>query len=212
MTAALLAFDVSLPSRSSSQALAMSSTAIVIRQLSEQAELNRTHSRIAIGILLFQDLAFVPLLALESAFADSTEAFDIGTIAGAILRAAIALALVLTFLRWLVRPLFHEIGRARSTDLFTLTALLVSLGAAWATHAVGLSMALGAFLAGMLLAESEYRHQIEVVIRPFRDVLLGLFFITIGTLLDLQLLFKQACSCCCSSPVCKSSRLPSSPA
>ena len=98
---------------------------------------------------------------------------------------------MLTFLRWLVRPLFHEIGRARSTELFTLAALLVSLGAAWATHAVGLSMALGAFLAGMLLAETEYRHQIEVVIRPFRDVLLGLFFITIGTLLDLQLLFRQ---------------------
>ena len=107
------------------------------------------------------------------------------------LRAAIALALVLTFLRWLVRPLFHEIGRSRSTDLFTLATLLVSLGAAWATHAVGLSMALGAFLAGMLLAETEYRHQLETVIRPFRDVLLGLFFITIGTLLDLQLLFRQ---------------------
>jgi CPA2 family monovalent cation:H+ antiporter-2 len=169
-------------------ALAMSSTAIVVRQLSEQGELNRTHSRIAIGILLFQDLAFVPFLALESAMAGGAEGLDAWEIAGAIARAAIALALVLTFLRWLVRPLFHEIGRSHSTELFTLAALLVSLGAAWATHAVGLSMALGAFLAGMLLAETEYRHQIEVVIRPFRDVLLGLFFITIGTLLDLQLL------------------------
>lgn len=172
-------------------ALAMSSTAIVIRQLGEQGELNRTHSRIAIGILLFQDLAFVPMLALESALAGSDEAFDPWGIANAIGRAAIALALVLTFLRWMVRPLFNEIGRARSTELFTLTALLVSLGAAWATSAVGLSMALGAFLAGMLLAETEFRHQIEVVIRPFRDVLLGLFFITIGTLLDLRLLFSQ---------------------
>jgi monovalent cation:H+ antiporter-2, CPA2 family len=172
-------------------ALAMSSTAIVVRQLGDQGELNRTHSRIAIGILLFQDLAFVPFLALESAMAGGTEGLDAWEIAGAIARAAIALTLVLTFLRWIVRPLFHEIGRSHSTELFTLAALLVSLGAAWATHAVGLSMALGAFLAGMLLAETEYRHQIEVVIRPFRDVLLGLFFITIGTLLDLQLLARN---------------------
>jgi CPA2 family monovalent cation:H+ antiporter-2 len=172
-------------------ALAMSSTAIVIGQLGEQAELNRTHSRIAIGVLLFQDLAFVPLLALESTLAGTTESLSAWEITVAILEAAVALGLVLTFLRWMVRPLFHEIGRARSTDLFTLTTLLVTLGAAWATYAVGLSMALGAFLAGMLLAETEYRHQLETVIRPFRDVLLGLFFITIGTLLDLQLLWRQ---------------------
>ena len=172
-------------------ALAMSSTAIVIRQLGEQAELNRTHSRIAIGILLFQDLAFVPLLALESALASSEADRGRWEIAESILQAAIALALVLTFLRWLVRPLFHEIARARSTELFTLATLMVAVGAAWATHAVGLSLALGGFLAGMLLAETEYRHQLETVIRPFRDVLIGLFFITIGTLLDLQLLIRQ---------------------
>ena len=172
-------------------ALAMSSTAIVIRQLGEQAELNRTHSRIAIGILLFQDLAFVPLLALESALASSGAERGTWEVVESILQAAVALALVLTFLRWLVRPLFHEIGRARSTELFTLATLMVAVGAAWATHAVGLSLALGGFLAGMLLAETEYRHQLETVIRPFRDVLIGLFFITIGTLLDLQLLFRQ---------------------
>ena len=172
-------------------ALAMSSTAIVIRQLGEQAELNRTHARIAVGVLLFQDLAFVPLLAIESALSDDAQTLTARQVAIAIAEAAVALALVLTFLRWIVRPLFHEIGRARSTELFTLGTLLVSLGAAWATNAVGLSMALGAFLAGMLLAETEYRHQLEVVIRPFRDVLLGLFFITIGTLLDLQLLLRQ---------------------
>jgi len=172
-------------------ALAMSSTAIVIRQLGEQAELNRTHSRIAIGILLFQDLAFVPLLALESALAGGTPEGGMWEVVESILQAAIALALVLTFLRWLVRPLFHEIGRARSTELFTLATLMVAVGAAWATHAVGLSLALGGFLAGMLLAETEYRHQLETVIRPVRDVLIGLFFITIGTLLDLQLLFRQ---------------------
>ena len=172
-------------------ALAMSSTAIVIRQLGEQAELNRTHARVAVGILLFQDLAFVPFLALEGALAGNTETFDPLRIGAAVLQAGLALGLVLTFLRWIARPLFHEIGRSRSTDLFTLATLLVSLSAAWATNAAGLSMALGAFLAGMLLAETEYRHQVEVVIRPFRDVLLGLFFITIGTLLELGLMFRQ---------------------
>jgi CPA2 family monovalent cation:H+ antiporter-2 len=192
ITCTLWAFEVKLPvAIIVGGALAMSSTAIVIRQLTEQAELTRSHARIAVGILLFQDLAFVPFLALESALAGSADQLEIGRIISAVVRAAVALALVLTVLRWIVRPLFHEIGRARSTELFTLTALLVSLGAAWATHEVGLSMALGAFLAGMLLAETEYRHQIESVIRPFRDVLLGLFFITIGTLLDLQLLVRN---------------------
>jgi CPA2 family monovalent cation:H+ antiporter-2 len=169
-------------------ALAMSSTAIVVRQLGDQLETNSTHGRLAVGILLFQDLAFVPFLALEGAMRGSADAFDLANVMGAVARAAIALMIVLIAGRYLLRPLFHEIGRARSTELFTLAALLVSLSAAWATHQVGLSMALGAFLAGMLLAETEYRHQVEVVIRPFRDILLGLFFITIGMLLDLGLL------------------------
>jgi CPA2 family monovalent cation:H+ antiporter-2 len=171
-------------------ALAMSSTAIAIRQLSDQLELNHAHARYAIGILLFQDLAFVPLLALENAL-HVQESFDPTAIAGAVLRGALALVIVLAGGKWLMRPLFHEIGRARSTELFTLAVLLVTLASAWATHAVGLSLALGAFLAGMMLAETEYRHQIETVIRPFRDILLGLFFITVGTLLNLRLVFEH---------------------
>jgi CPA2 family monovalent cation:H+ antiporter-2 len=168
-------------------ALAMSSTAVAIRQLTEQLELNHAHGRLAIGILLFQDLAFVPLLALENAMHGNAETFEVGAIVGALLRGAAALLIVLAMGQWLLRPLFHEIGKARSTELFTLAVLLVALTSAWATHAVGLSMALGAFLAGMMLGETEYRHQIETVIRPFRDILLGLFFITVGLLLDLQL-------------------------
>jgi CPA2 family monovalent cation:H+ antiporter-2 len=171
-------------------ALAMSSTAIAIRQLTEQLELNHLHARYAIGILLFQDLAFVPLLALENAL-HVQESFNPTAIAGAVLRGALALVIVLAGGKWLMRPLFHEIGRARSTELFTLAVLLVTLASAWATHAVGLSLALGAFLAGMMLAETEYRHQIETVIRPFRDILLGLFFITVGTLLNLRLVFEH---------------------
>ena len=101
----------------------------------------------------------------------------------------LALVAVLAIGRWLLRPLLHEIAHSRLRELFTLTALLIVLTAAWITQRLGLSMALGAFLAGMLLAETEYRHQIEAVIRPFRELLLGLFFITVGMLLDLKVLF-----------------------
>ena len=189
--AALLLFEVPpLVAVLIGGALAMSSTAIVVGQLSEQLEINRTHGRLAVGILLFQDLAFVPLLALEGAVGNR-ETFDLSAIAIALTGAAAALAVVLFAGRALVRPAFFEIARLRSKELFTHAALLIAVGAAWATHAVGLSTALGAFLAGMLLGETEYRHQVESVIRPFRDVLLGLFFITIGTLLDMRLLLEQ---------------------
>jgi monovalent cation:H+ antiporter-2, CPA2 family len=179
-----------LPSIVLGGALAMSSTAMVIRQLTEQLELNQTHSRYVVGILLFQDLAFAPLLALEDVL-QGHAAFTTTSIASTLVRGAVALLVVLAAGQYLLRPLFHEIGRARSTELFTLAVLLVALASAWATHAVGLSMALGAFLAGMMLAETEYRHQIESVIRPFRDILLGLFFITVGTLLDLHIVFAH---------------------
>ena len=172
-------------------ALAMSSTAIVVHQLSEQMEINRPHGRLAVGILLFQDLAFVPLLAVESSLQSQVNIWEPTLVLGALMRASAALLFVLAAGRWLMRPLFHEIAHARSTEIFTLTVLLVTLTCAWATHQAGLSLALGAFLAGMMLAETEYRHQIEVVIRPFRDILLGLFFITVGTLLDFPLLIER---------------------
>lgn len=172
-------------------ALAMSSTAIILRQLSDQAELNRTHGRLAVGILLFQDLAFVPLLALVSVLQMRTQ-FTFGSALAASLKGAVALVVVLAAGRWLLRPMFLEIARARSQEVFLLAVLLVVLGSAWATDLAGLSLALGAFLAGMMLAETEYRHQIESVIRPFRDILLGLFFIAVGSLLDIGLLARSA--------------------
>jgi CPA2 family monovalent cation:H+ antiporter-2 len=172
-------------------ALAMSSTAIVIRQLGEQLEINRTHSRLAVGVLLFQDLAFAPLLALATALGASADVLSPAWLLGMVGRAVLALVLVLLVGRWLLRPLFREIARHRSSETFTLTVLFVALGAAWATHALGLSMALGGFLAGMLLAETEFRHQTEAVIKPFQDILLGLFFVSVGMLLDLRLLLAQ---------------------
>ena len=172
-------------------ALAMSSTAIVLHTLTDRGEINRTHGRLAFSMLLFQDMAFVPLLALVSALAGHRTDFSAGAIAVAVAGGAAAVAAVLAAGRWLLRPLFHEIAHSRLRELFTLAVLLVVLASAWTSYLAGLSLAMGAFLAGMMLAETEYRHQIESVIRPFRDILLGLFFISVGMLLDLYLLVTE---------------------
>ncbi|HEX3950802.1 MAG TPA: cation:proton antiporter [Steroidobacteraceae bacterium] len=170
-------------------AVAMSSTAIIIAQLTEQSENNRTHGRLAVAICLFQDLSFPLLLALVSTLSGS--AVDAPHILGAIGIAALSLMLVLAAGRWLLRPLFLMIASVKSPELFSLAVLLAVLASAWATHAVGLSLALGAFLAGMMLAETEFRHQVEATIRSYREVLLGLFFITVGMLLDVGLLLRD---------------------
>jgi CPA2 family monovalent cation:H+ antiporter-2 len=172
-------------------AVAMSSTAIIIAQLTEQSENNRTHGRLAVAICLFQDLSFPLFLALISAIGGSEQPPDIDHVASAIGKASLALLLVLAAGRWLLRPLFMGIAAMRSSELFSLAVLLAVLASAWATHAVGLSLALGAFLAGMMLAETEFRHQVEATIRSYRDVFLGLFFITVGMLLDVRLLFAH---------------------
>ena len=171
-------------------AVAMSSTVIVIKQLPEQQELNRSHGRYAVATLLFQDLAVIPFLIFVSHTAHGGQLVPL-QIATTLLEAAAACIVVLAAGHWLLRPLFHEIAHKRSPELFTLTVLLIALGSAWAMHAVGVSLAAGGFLAGMMLAETEYRHQVEADIRPFRDILLGLFFISIGMLLDFRLLGNQ---------------------
>lgn len=170
-------------------AVAMSSTAIIISQLTEQSENNRTHGRLAVAICLFQDLSFPLLLGLVSAL--GANGANASHVLSAIGIAAVALLLVLAAGRWLLRPLFLMIASVRSSELFSLAVLLAVLASAWATHAVGLSLALGAFLAGMMLAETEFRHQVEATIRSYREVLLGLFFITVGMLLDVGLLLRH---------------------
>jgi CPA2 family monovalent cation:H+ antiporter-2 len=172
-------------------ALAMCSTAIVLQQLGDQDELNRSHGRLSFAVLLFQDLAFVPLLALATVQTQGRAESGAGLLLRLVALGLLALVAVLAIGRWLLRPLLYEIAHSRLRELFTLTALLIVLTAAWITQRLGLSMALGAFLAGMLLAETEYRHQIDAVIRPFRELLLGLFFITVGMLLDLKVLFAD---------------------
>jgi monovalent cation:H+ antiporter-2, CPA2 family len=169
-------------------AIAMSSTAILLQQLTERAELNRTHGRLAFSMLLFQDLAFVPLLALASGLAAGQGHFDLRETGLAVVGGVLSVIVVLAAGRWLLRPLFHEIAHSRLRELFTLAVLLVVLASAWISNVAGLSLALGAFLSGMMLAETEYRYQIESAIRPFRDILLGMFFISVGMLLDIHLL------------------------
>jgi CPA2 family monovalent cation:H+ antiporter-2 len=189
---AVLLFGIALPvAVVIGGTVAMSSTAIVIAQLTEQSENNRTHGRLAVAICLFQDLSFPLFLALVSVQTGGAQSADAAHVLSAVGIAVLALLLVLAAGRWLLRPLFLLIAGVRSAELFSLAVLLAVLASAWATHAVGLSLALGAFLAGMMLAETEFRHQVEATIRSYREVLLGLFFITVGMLLDIGLLLRH---------------------
>ncbi|KXS32726.1 MAG: Sodium/hydrogen exchanger [Candidatus Gallionella acididurans] len=169
--------------------LAMSSTAIVSKMLVERAELNTPHGQKIMGVLLFQDLAVVPLIIIIPALTSSTEHIY-ATLVIALLNAALVLAALLIFGQRLLRPWFHLVAMQKSSELFMLNVLLFTLGLAYFTELAGLSLALGAFVAGMLISETEYRIQVEEDIKPFRDVLLGLFFVTIGMLLDLHSVFS----------------------
>ena len=163
--------------------LAMSSTAIVSKILVERAELNTPHGQKIMGILLFQDLAVVPLIIIIPALAQSGQGLYM-TLGLALCKAGVVLAALLVFGQRLLRPWFHLVATQKSPELFMLNVLLFTLGLAYVTELAGLSLALGAFVAGMLISETEYRYQVEEDIKPFRDVLLGLFFVTIGMLLD----------------------------
>ena len=168
--------------------LAMSSTAIVMKQLAEQGELNSRHGRLAVGTLLFQDFAVIPFLVIIPTLAGGAEDHIATALVWALAKGMVVVLALWATGHWLLRPLFREIAARRSPELFMLTILLVTLTAAWITYQAGLSLALGAFLAGMIISETEFRHQVEADIRPFQDVLLGLFFITIGMRLDLSTL------------------------
>ncbi len=170
-----------------SGAFAMSSTAIASKMLVERVELNSRHGRLAIGVLLFQDLAVVPLLILIPALA-SPGSDLVGVLGIAAIKAAAVLGLLLYLGKWLMNPWFELVARQRSQELFVLNVLMVTLGLAFFTRMTGLSYALGAFIGGMLISETRYRYQVAADVGPFRDILLGLFFITLGMQLDLQLL------------------------
>jgi CPA2 family monovalent cation:H+ antiporter-2 len=166
--------------------VAMSSTAIVVKQLQDQRELHSTHGLKAMSVLLFQDLAVIPIIILIAGLAKWGQQSLGMILLWALIKGTVAIIVIFLAGRWLLKPLFRVIAKTRAIELFTLTVLLVTLTGAWLTNLLGLSFALGAFLAGLMLAETEFRHQIEVEIRPFRDILLGLFFITIGMLTDVS--------------------------
>src|SRR5947207_328506 len=166
--------------------VAMSSTAIVSKLLAERMELDSAHGRQVMGVLLFQDLAVVPLLVVIPALGQPADAMGMA-VAIAFGKAAAALAIVILAGPRLMRAWLGVVARRRSNELFVLNVLLVILLMAFLTALAGLSMVLGAFLAGMLISETEYRFQVEEDIKPFRDVLLGLFFVTVGMMLDLRL-------------------------
>jgi CPA2 family monovalent cation:H+ antiporter-2 len=173
-----------------SGAIAMSSTAVVVKLLSERLELDSEHGKRVIGVLLFQDLAVVPLLVLIPALGASPDKL-LMALAVAALKATVLVGLLMTGGQRIMRWWLTLVARRKSDELFVLNLLLVTLALAWLTELAGLSLALGAFIAGMLISETEYKHQVETDIRPFHDVLLGLFFISIGMMLDWRLVLER---------------------
>jgi CPA2 family monovalent cation:H+ antiporter-2 len=171
-------------------AIAMSSTAIVVKLMAERLELESEHGRRVMGVLLFQDLAVVPLLVVIPALGKSGGDLAVA-LALALVKAVVLLALLLVGGQKIMRWWLTLVARRKSEELFILNLLLITLGLAYLTEHAGLSLALGAFVAGMLVAETEYKHQVETDIRPFHDVLLGLFFITIGMKLDWRPVLDQ---------------------
>ncbi|MGJ3255856.1 MAG: monovalent cation:proton antiporter-2 (CPA2) family protein [Alcanivorax sp.] len=186
----LLGFDYT-PSLITACALSLSSTAIVIRDLISRGAVNTGYGRTSTGILLFQDLAAVIMLVMLPILTQENSG-PMWSLASLTLAKSLLLFVGIYVIgRWVLPRMLEETGRARSDEVFVMTALLLALLAAWVTHWLGLSMALGAFLAGMMLGESHFRHQIEADLRPFRDLLLGLFFISVGMLVDPNLFADQ---------------------
>ncbi len=172
-------------------ALSLSSTAIVSKELIQRNELDTPHGQLSVGTLIFQDLAAVFFLILIPALGGQNQEINSAEVALMLLEGATLLIILLLVGRIIMPMLFHESANSGSSEVFVLTTLVAALLAAWLTHAAGLSMALGGFLAGMMLGESHYRYQLEADIRPFRDVLLGLFFVSVGMQLDLHSLIEN---------------------
>ncbi len=173
-----------------SGAMAMSSTAIVVKLMVERLEMESEHGKRVMGVLLFQDLALVPLLVLVPALGASAQNLA-AALAMAAVKATLLIAVLLVGGQHVMRRWLTLVARRKSDELFVLNLLFITLGLAWLTQQAGLSLALGAFIAGMLISETEFKHQVETDIRPFHDVLLGLFFISIGMLLDWRLVLQN---------------------
>jgi glutathione-regulated potassium-efflux system protein KefB len=171
--------------------LALSSTAFGLQSLAERKELTSPHGRLAFAILLFQDIAAIPLIAMVPLLAGGNQATTAGEDLNHGLQVLVSIAVVVIGGRYLLRPVFRVVTKTALPEVSTATALLVVIGTAWLMELAGISMALGAFLAGLLLADSEYRHELEAQIEPFKGLLLGLFFISVGMGANLSLLLSM---------------------
>ena len=171
--------------------LALSSTAFGLQILAERKELTKPHGRLAFAILLFQDIAAIPLIALIPLLGSAHQGTSAGDEVSQVAKIVISIAIVVIGGRYLLRPIFRIVAKSGQREVSTATALLVVLGTAWLMELAGISMALGAFLAGLLLADSEYRHELEAQIEPFKGLLLGLFFISVGMTADFALLASE---------------------
>ena len=170
--------------------LALSSTAIVTRELINNRQMHNLHGQLSIGVLLFQDLVAVVFLVLVPVLGQQQDTSLLNSLGMAGFNAVVLLLVLLAAGKWILPVIYQEVARTRSDEIFVLTALVIVLLAAWLTHSFHLSMALGGFVTGMMLGEGPFRYQIQTDIRPFRDILLGLFFVTIGMSLDLSLLIQ----------------------
>jgi len=170
--------------------LALSSTAFGLQSLAERKELTSPHGRLAFAILLFQDIAAIPLIAMVPLLAGSNDTTTPAEDLNHGLQVLGSIAVVVVGGRYLLRPVFRIVAKSGLPEVATATALLVVIGTAWLMDEVGVSMALGAFLAGLLLADSEYRHELEAQIEPFKGLLLGLFFMSVGMGANISLLFS----------------------
>ena len=171
-------------------ALAFSSTAIVTRELGEHGQMNKRYAQLSIGVLLFQDLIALVFLILVPVLASAQESSFGDSLLSALWRGALLLAILMSVGHWVLPFVYGEISKARSQEVFVLGTLVIGLMAAWLTHELHLSMTLGGFIIGMMLGESDFKHQIEVDLRPFKDILLGLFFVTMGMSIEIELLVE----------------------
>jgi CPA2 family monovalent cation:H+ antiporter-2 len=171
-------------------ALALSSTAIVTRELGEYRQMNKRYAQLSIGVLLFQDLIALVFLILVPVLAAAQETSLGDSLLSALWRGALLLAILMSVGHWFLPFIYGEISKTRSQEVFVLGTLVIGLMAAWLTHELHLSMTLGGFIIGMMLGESDFKHQIEIDLRPFKDILLGLFFVTMGMSIEIELLVE----------------------
>lgn len=176
----------SIPSFIIGSIIAMSSTALVLKHLTDLQELNTEYGLHTTGILLFQDLAVIPILVFVSTLTQTAQSTLLFIIVSSLIKGTLVILAIFIIGRWILKPVFHLISKTQQIELFTLTVLFVAFSSAWFTHHLGLSYALGAFIAGVMLSECEYKQQIKAEIRPFRDILLGLFFISVGMLVNIH--------------------------